>query len=127
MPGLRLPLAVQWNATLERALSGHDVVALGYIGSDGRRLLRREVGGDGSTATSFVALTTNHGFSKYHALAAQYRRSLANHVQAQAVYTWSHSIDNGSSDAFLVWAAPGPSDRGSSDFDLRHSFSAAVT
>src|SRR5262249_44627113 len=41
--------------------------------------------------------------------------------------TWSHSIDNASSDAFLVWAAPGPSDRGSSDFDLRHSFTGAAT
>ena len=42
-------------------------------------------------------------------------------VQALATYTWSHSIDNDSSDSFLMWAAPGPSDRGASDFDLRHS------
>lgn len=127
VPGLQLPSVAQWNVALERAWSGRDVLSLGYLGSDGRNLLRREVGGPGSTATSFLALTTNHGFSDYHALALQYRRSLAKGVQAMAAYTWSHSIDNGSSDAFLVWAAPGPGDRGSSDFDLRHTFTAAAT
>jgi hypothetical protein len=50
--------------------------------------------------------------------------------QAQASYAWSHSIDDDSSDSFLVWAGAGSSaagDRGSSDFDLRHSFTAAMT
>jgi hypothetical protein len=48
-------------------------------------------------------------------------------VQAQAAYTWSHSIDNDSSDSFLLWAAPGPGDHAASDFDLRHSFTGTVT
>ncbi len=42
-------------------------------------------------------------------------------------YAWSHSIDNDSSDAFLVWGGSGPIDRGSSDFDVRQSFSGALT
>jgi hypothetical protein len=127
MPGLRLPSVAQWNIALEQMLGAHDVVSLGYLGSAGRHLLRRELGGLGSTPTSMVVLTTNHGQSDYHALALQYRRRLARSVQASATYTWSHSIDNDSSDAFLVWAGPGPSDRGASDFDLRHSFTGTAS
>jgi hypothetical protein len=77
-----------------------------------------------------VAMTTNNARSRYHSLEAQYRRSITSGVEAQASYTWSHSIDNDSSDAFLAWAGPGagPSvDRGSSDFDLRHSLTASLT
>ena len=51
-------------------------------------------------------------------------------MQALASYSWSHSLDNDSSDSFLVWAGAGATDRrdhGSSDFDLRHSFTTAVT
>ncbi len=127
MPGLSLPRVEQWNVALERALSPHDVMSAGYLGSDGRRLLRREVGGAGSSPTSFVALTTNHGFSNYRALQLQYRRQLAAGLESTVAYAWSHSIDNDSSDSFLVWAAPGFSDRASSDFDLRHSLNGTVS
>jgi len=122
LPGLVLPRVTQWNAALERALSANSVVSLGYIGSKGRSLLRREVGGPGSSPTSWVALTTNGGQSDYHALALQFRRRLIRGFQTTAAYTWSHSTDDDSSDAFLIWAAPGSTNRGSSDFDLRQSF-----
>ena len=117
----------QWNVALERAFTPQDVVSLGYLGSDGRYLLRREVGGPGSGPTSYVALTTNHGFSDYHALQVQYRRRLARGLQSAVAYSWSHSIDNDSSDSFLLWAAEGVSDTGSSDFDLRHSLNGTVS
>src|SRR5204862_447725 len=51
-------------------------------------------------------------------------------LQALGSYTWSHSIDNGSNDST---ALPGASridynaERGPSDFDVRHSFSGALT
>jgi hypothetical protein len=90
-------------------------------------LLRRVVGGPGSSPRTFLALTENGGGSNYQALQLQYRRQLARGFQAQASYAWSHSIDNDSSDAFLLWAADGFSDRGSSDFDIRHSFTLAST
>jgi hypothetical protein len=127
MPRLRLPRVGQWNLSIDRAVSAQDVVTLGYLGAAARSLLRREVGGAGTTPTSYVALTTNHGYSNYHALQLQYRRRMARGLESSVAYAWSHSIDNGSSDAFLVWAAPGPSDKGSSDFDLRQSLTAAVT
>jgi hypothetical protein len=130
MPDLRLPRLTEWNFTIDRALSGHDVLSAGYVGSKGRRLLRREVGGPGSTTTALFALTTNFGSSDYEGLQVQYRRRVAQGFQALVSYTWSHSLDDDSSDAFLVWAGPGTSrlrDHASSDFDLRQTFSAALT
>ncbi|MGH9901192.1 MAG: TonB-dependent receptor, partial [Pyrinomonadaceae bacterium] len=51
-------------------------------------------------------------------------------LQALASYTWSHSIDTNSNDT-LHNAPSGKldprTDRGPSDFDVRHSFAAAVT
>jgi len=58
---------------------------------------------------------------------------LSRGLQALASYTWSHSIDISSSDAVsnqlgTPGAIAGPNvDRGNSDFDIRHSFTAGVT
>lgn len=130
MPDLKLPLVWQWNTALEHAFSDHDTFTASYVGSFGWSLIRREIGGVPlDSLFKFIALTTNNGRSNYHSLQVHYRRHLAHGVDATASYTWSHSLDNDSSDAFLVWAGPGSApanDRGSSDFDLRHSFNASV-
>jgi hypothetical protein len=130
MPGLVMPRLVQWNVSLDHAFGAHDVVSVGYVASTGDRLLRREIGGTGSTQTFLAALTTNNGRSGYQGLQVQYRRRVVEGFQALASYAWSHSIDDDSSDSFLMWAGTGASaagDRGSSDFDLRHSFTTALT
>jgi len=128
LPNLRLPAAAQWNLSLERALGKRDIVSAGYVGSAGYDLIRREVGGAGSSATSWIALTTNHGHSAYHAFEAQYRRRFTSGLNGLVSYTWSHAIDNDSSDAFLLWAGfAAPSDRGASDFDLRQSFTTTLS
>lgn len=130
MPDLRLPRLVEWNVTLDHAFSSRDVVSVGYVGSAGRRLLRRELGGPGSNPPSVTALTTNNGSSDYQGLQAQYRRRVLEGFDAVVSYSWSHSMDNDSSDAFLVWAGSGAGatrDRASSDFDLRHSAAGALT
>jgi hypothetical protein len=129
-PNLKLPQVRQWNTSLEHAFGETDVLSLGYVGSNGRELIRREVDGPGSSPNYWFALTTNNGFSNYQALQLQYRRRLAHNLQATASYTWSHSIDNDSSDSALLWAGPGAAasnDVGSSDFDLRHSFTASLS
>jgi hypothetical protein len=115
---------------LDHAFSIRDVVSLGYVGSAGRRLIRRELGGPASSPTFLTALTTNNGSSDYQALQAQYRRRVIEGLEALVSYSWSHSIDNDSSDAFLAWAGPGADatrDRASSDFDLRHSVTGSLT
>jgi hypothetical protein len=128
--GLKLPQVRQWNVSLEHGFGTHDVISLGYVGSSGRGLIRREAGGAGSNGQDYVALTTNQAASSYNALEAQYRRHVARGLDAVASYTWSHSLDNDSSDAFLLWSANGAGiggDHASSDFDLRHSLTAAVS
>jgi hypothetical protein len=130
MPDLRPAQVAHWDVSLDHALSRRDLISIGYVGATGRRLLRREVGGLGNTQTALFATTTNEGASDYEGLQLQYRRRLSRGLDVSASYAWSHSIDNDSSDAFLMWAGPGTSlagDRGSSDFDLRHSFTAAAT
>jgi hypothetical protein len=129
LPNLQLPRIWQWNATVERTLTSRDTISAGYVGSEGRDLIRRELGGPGSTPTNWLALTTNHGASDYHALVTQYRRRVARGLEGLVSYTWSHSLDNDSSDAFLVWAgnnAGAARDWGSSDFDARHSLTASL-
>jgi hypothetical protein len=126
-PDLRLPRIIQWNVALESALSKSDVLSVGYVGSTGRDLVRRELA---TTDRFWVALATNNGSSDYNGLQVQYRRSLAHGFQARLSYTWSHSIDNSSSDSALHWVGAGSSpstDVGASDFDVRHAFHAAVT
>ena len=130
LPDLRLPTVWQWNTSMEHAFTGSDVLSASYVGSVGNGLVRREMGGPGSNERNLFVLATNHGSSDYNSLQVQYRRNFARGLQARASYAWSHSIDNSSTDAALYWAGSGltPSqDRGSSDFDVRHSFTAAVS
>ena len=127
-PQLRLPSVKQWNVSVERAFSSHDVVSVGYVGSSGSDLIRREVSGLGTT--QLLAIATNDGASIYHALQAQYRRRMSHGFQSLVSYSWSHSVDNSSSDSGLYAFESFTSvsqDRASSDFDVRHSLSAGIT
>jgi hypothetical protein len=129
MPGLHLPSVKQWSGTVEHVFGSRHTVSAVYEGSVGLQLLRREFGGLENTDALQLALATNHGFSSYHAFELQYRLKTSHGFSGLASYSWSHSIDNSSSDSVLYWAAPGltaSSDRGSSDFDVRHAFNAAL-
>ena len=130
LPNLHIPLVKQWNVSVERAFDDRNVVSLGYAGSAGNDLIRREVGGAGSVPTEWLALATNEGWSKYHSLQAQYRRRLSRGFEALASYAWSHSIDNSSTDSGLYWAGSGLTparDRAVSDFDVRQALTAGFT
>jgi hypothetical protein len=129
MPNVKLPVVTQWNVAVEQGIGGAGVLSTTYLGSTGTRLIRREVGGEGSSDRYWYALATNRGSSDYHALQLQFARRLSGRWQARAGYTWAHSIDDSSSDASLHWVGglvPPRADRGSSDFDVRHLFSASA-
>ena len=51
----------------------------------------------------FVALTDNSATSDYHALQLKFQRRLSQGLQALASYTFSHSIDIASTDAFATY------------------------
>jgi len=132
-PNLRLPRSYQWNVALEKSFGGRQTVSATYVGQAGRRLLRQQ--GLAAPNTSFTPglrffVTLNDASSDYNALQLQYRRPFASHLQAIVNYTWSHSLDDASSDVYIAVAnaiISNKSDRSSSAFDVRHIFSGALT
>jgi hypothetical protein len=123
---LRIPYSWQWNVTAEGRGPGGGIVSLGWAGSTGRNLLRREGYPLPGTSVPALVLATSHGGSSYHAFQAHFRRDVAFGLGGIASYTWSHSIDNGSWDsgAYQVGGGGARQDRGPSNFDVRYSFSA---
>lgn len=131
-PDLRLPRTYQWNVAFEQALGASQTLSLTYIGALGRDQLRNEALYFPNPDFGFVEVTSNTATSDYHALQLKFQRRLSQGVQALASYTFSHSIDIASTDALDYSNTPGgvakPNlDRGNSDFDVRHSFTGALT
>ncbi len=127
---LRLPDSTRWNVSLEHSWTAHDQVSISYLQLDGRGLLRREVDIMPAGDLGQVSFASNDGSSSYHALALLYRRSLSQGLSVTASYSWSHSIDLGSADSALYLISPHDlpaGDRGSSDFNVRHSARVAVS
>jgi hypothetical protein len=132
-PHLKLPRTYQWNVALEQSLGSTQSLSFTYIGALGRDLLRVTNLFNPNPDFQFVSVTDNSARSYYNALQIKFQRRMSRGLQALASYTFSHSIDNASTDAFANYInTPGGGDyqsvdRGNSDFDIRHSFSAGVT
>lgn len=140
-PDIKTPRTYQWNFAVEQSLGKNQTLTASYVAAQGRDLLRLDTiwgtafGGTLNPAvfpsTTQVIVARNTATSDYHALQAQFQRRLTKGLQALASYTWGHSIDIASNDSFNVntpsTRVDPRTDRGSSDFDVRHSFSSAVT
>jgi hypothetical protein len=132
-PHLKLPRTYQWNVAWEQSLGSSQSLSLTYIGAAGRDLLRVTELFNLNPNFPFVSLTNNTARSYYHAAQLKLQRRLSHGLQALASYTFSHSIDNASTDAFANYLnTPSGSDyqsrdQGDSDFDIRHAFTAGVT
>jgi Carboxypeptidase regulatory-like domain/TonB dependent receptor/TonB-dependent Receptor Plug Domain len=131
-PHLDLPYTWQWNIALEQSLGSNQALSASYVAAAGRRLLQSQ-SFSSSPNPNFRFLTSvgNTATSDYHALQLQFKRRLSKGLEGLASYTWSHSIDTSSGIAFfdvgfVSGLTPG-ANRGNSDFDVRHSFSAALT
>lgn len=133
-PNLQMPKTYQWNFAIEQALGANQTLSATYVGAAGRNLLRvdNSLSGGNPIFTGNVSITRSVGTSDYDALQLQYQRRFAHGLEAIANYTWQHSIDDASSDGSsttttpAAFSAPGV-DRGSSDFDVRHTFTGSVT
>ena len=138
-PNLKLPRTTQWNVALEKSLNSNQTVSVAYVGAMGRRLLREDVLLNPNLDFTVVRFTRNAARSSYHAMQLQYARRFSRGLQALASYTLSRSIDNASSDSLprlrVVTITTVTGEGGDvqntglapSDFDVRHSFTAAVT
>jgi hypothetical protein len=123
-PHLKLPYTVEWNVAIEQSLTPKQTLTASYVGAAGRRLLLETYYSNPNPSFSTLIVTTNGATSDYNALQLQFRRQLNRELQAVVSYTWSHSIDTASSDAYFLTTAPG---RASSDFDIRHTVTGAIS
>jgi hypothetical protein len=128
-PDLKLPYTLEWNVAVEQALGEKQTLTLTYLGAGAHRLLSEylyypgQLGNSNFTASGLAYITRNQASSSYNALQVQYDRHLSKGLQALLSYTWSHSLDNNSSNG-------GNNEgllRGNSDFDIRNNFQAAIT
>lgn len=128
-PNLKLPRTYQWNVAVEQSLGTDQSMSATYVGALGRKLLRQDnLLSPNTSFTGSVNVTRNTAASDYHALQVKFQRRLSRRLQGLASYTFAHSIDIASGDAGSLNTIGNPSlDRGNSDFDVRHSMTAAVT
>lgn len=150
---LDLPYTNHWNASVEMGLARHHAVTVGYIGSQGRRLLKTEILRNQAANTALgtpaivelnpalfannttVSIVRNGSESGYHALQVQYQRRLHRGVQALASYTFGKAMDNLSDETVSSIPSGGipgfvvdnNADWGPSDFDVRHVIVGSVT
>ena len=130
-PHLVLPRTYEWNLALEQAFGSSNLLTVSYVGSAGRKLLSQfvyspeDLGNpnfNSSACAACLYITKNGTSSNYHSLQTQFQRKLSRGLQALASYTWSHSLDDASSNFLLqerIW--------GSSDFDVRHNLQMGIT
>jgi Carboxypeptidase regulatory-like domain/TonB-dependent Receptor Plug Domain len=120
---LQLPYTLEWNVSAQQALGKPQTLTFTYVGSNGRRL-------SGEQELSLTALNPKFGTvlyfpsnitSNYQALQVQFQRSVNRGLHALASYTWSHSLDFGSTGTSL------PLTHGNSDFDVRNNFSGGLS
>ncbi len=129
-PNHVLPRTYEWNAAVERSLGRSDVVSVTYLGAAGRKLMRQDIYEKPNPSfTGEFDLMRNDADSSYQALQVQLRHRLAHGLQTLLSYTWAHSVDDASSDAYYLNVPPGVADseRASSDYDIRQTFSGAVS
>ena len=130
-PNHVLPRTYEWNAAVERTLGQADLLTVTYLGAAGRKLMRQDIYVAPNPNFTEFELATNGADSSYNALEAQYRHRLAHGLQMLLSYTWGHAIDDASSDTYYLHVPAGNSastqERGSSDYDIRQTFSGAIS
>jgi hypothetical protein len=144
-PHIRNPYSQQWNFGIERQVSSSTTIDLNYVGSGSRRT---NVGGYYNTDLTpgasedpnrrpfpYIAPTfydRSVGSASYNALQFEMKRRYTNGLFYQVSYTYSKSIDVGSSGWFGVegQSLTDPynlkSSRGPSGFDLTHTLSVSM-
>lgn len=136
-PNVELPFTYQWNIAAERSFGAHQTLTVSWVGAEGRKLLKAERTGivlqgfaNPQTATG-VIVNKNLGYSDYRALQVQFQRRMHRNFQSLVSYTLGRSHDTDSSDTFSFSPPSQRSDfnlgYASSDFDVRHIFTGAVS
>jgi hypothetical protein len=119
----QIPYSLEWDTSMEQALGKNQSLTLSYVGSNGRRLVTEQELLLSKLTNDFnvVVYYPNNVTSSYNAMEVKYQRNIVDGVQALASYSWSHSIDVGSTYSQL------PIERGNSDFDVRNNFQGGLS
>ena len=131
-PNHVLPRTYEWNAAMERTFGKADVLTATYIGAAGRKLMRQDIyDAPNPNFSGEFDLMSNGADSSYQALQTQFRHRFTHGLQTLLSYTWAHAIDDASSDIYFV-SIPGQyvpfsQEKGPSDYDIRHTFSGAIS
>ena len=137
------PYMQNWNLNLEQELTQSLALQLGYVGSKGTKLVRLRDANQ-PDVNGFRNNFPQYGFvdefaaisaSNYNAFQATLRTRNYHGLSGFAGYTWSKSLDDASDGIdfnFATVALPQDSnnlaaERGPSNFDTRHRFTAAFT
>jgi hypothetical protein len=128
-PELYLPRVLEWRTSIEKSIHSGSLLSVSYLGSTGSNLLRKEASVMPGSGLLQALAFTSHGTSNYQALQAQFAGNITSKLYALISYSCAHSIDTGSSNTGVFLVQPGYNDvvdRGSSSFDVRHTFSASL-
>jgi hypothetical protein len=122
-PNFRLPYTIEWSGALEQAVGQEQNLTISYVAANGRRLIEENYihAEPQNPNFTYVPLYENAFTSNYQALQVQFQRRVSHGLQALGSYTWSHSLDFGSTDGGFEYI------RGNSDFDVRSNLNAALT
>jgi hypothetical protein len=125
-PNLALPRTYEWNVAVEQSLGSNQSLRVTYLGAVGRDLLKQQDYLHPNASFASLAVTFNTATSDYNALQLQYQRHMSHGLEILGFYSWSHCIDDVSSDSIAIDSDP-RIDRGNCDFDIRHSFHGVLT
>jgi hypothetical protein len=122
-PHLQLPYSWQWNLGVEQALGRSQSITVSYVGAAGRRLLQEQRRNVSAANPDFGDVTyfPSGLSSSFQSLQTKFQRSLSPGIEVLGSYTWSHSLDYGSTDPAypLQW--------GNSNLDVRQNLEAAAS
>lgn len=146
---LRTGYLQHWNANIQRKIASRSVLEVAYVGSKGTKLLTaRDINQPQPSilppGLPFVPrpnpffddidMLESRANSSYHSLQTRFQQRLSRGLSALVSYTWSKSIDDASNFFSSAGDANFPqnsydlrSERGRSNFDVRHRLSASYT
>jgi hypothetical protein len=141
----RTPYNFNYSLNVEKSLSDSVLLTVGYVGSQGRRLLtladiNQPALGDPDTAQQrrpfsqfpnfgIINQIEGKGSSNYNSLQSTLKIKAWHGLTGQFAYTWAHGLDDMTNyrgslpqNSFDLKA-----DYGNSDFDTRHNFTALIS
>ena len=129
-PHLKAPYTAQWNVAIEQAFGAQSSLTINYVASASRRMLTQHLyypenapyNNQAFSEGEGLYITTNGASSDYNSLQVKFDHKLSHGFQLLGAYTWSHAIDNATTN-FTIYEL----ERANSDYDIRNNFQLALS